>query len=266
MSASSSAKPVPESESRALHEGPISRGGGALPSEKPVLIAAIPAHERPRERLVALGADALRDSELLAILLRTGRHGQSVLELAERVLQRFDGSLSKLSTAGITELKTIPGIGMAKAVEIRAAFALARRLAADSTGEASPLDSPLAVYKLFRERLRTVEQEKFYVLMLDSKNFLLAMEQITVGLVDRTQIHPREVFRNAIRENCSRIILVHNHPSGDPTPSAPDIAATRQLIDAGEIIGIRVLDHIVIGNPARSRGTTHISFREKGLM
>jgi DNA repair protein RadC len=235
-------------------------GSGAL------LIADLPDRERPRERLMAQGSDALSDAELLAILLRTGRRGVSALDVARHLLNEFGGSLNRLATAGVSELRRVPGIGPAKAVEIHAAFALARRLAGSAGTALRCLNEPQAVCDLFREQFRTATQEEFHALLLDAKNHLLLRERITLGLVDRTQIHPREVFRSAIRENCSRVLLVHNHPSGDPTPSAQDIAANRQLVEAGKIIGIEVLDHVVIGNPARAHGRAYVSFRQENLM
>jgi DNA repair protein RadC len=245
------------SASRSAPDSPL--GAGAL------LIADLPDHERPRERLAAKGAAALKDAELLAILLRTGRRGVSVLDVAQHLLRQFDNSLNRLAHASISELQRVPGVGPAKAIEIHAAFALALRLV-DAADEARCLNDPQAVCDLFREPFRSATQEEFHALLLDAKNHLLLSERITLGLVDRTQIHPREVFRSAIRENCSRVLLVHNHPSGDPTPSTQDIAANRQLVEAGKIIGIEVLDHVVIGNPARAHGRPYVSFRQENLM
>ena len=244
-------------ESRPVPDSP---GSGAL------LIADLPNRERPRERLVAHGSEALKNAELLAILLRTGRRGVSALDVAQHLLNRFDNSLNRLARASISELQRVPGIGPAKAVEIHAALALARRLADTAEAALPCLNEPQAVCDLFREQFRTATQEEFHALLLDAKNHLLLRERITLGLVDRTQIHPREVFRSAIRENCSRVLLVHNHPSGDPTPSAQDIAANRQLVEAGKIIGIEVLDHVVVGNPARAHGRAYVSFRQENLM
>jgi DNA repair protein RadC len=236
------------------------------PPAPALLIADLPDHERPRERLLRQGADALSDAELLAILLRTGRRGVSVVDLARHVLKSFDGSLNRLAVATVSELRRTPGIGEAKAVEIRAAFTLARRLAAGAERAAPSLNEPTAVCEVFREAFRTATQEEFHVVLLDAKNQILRRELITLGLVDRTQIHPREVFRSAIRENCSRVLLVHNHPSGDPTPSAQDIAANRQLVEAGKIVGIDILDHVIVANPARVHGRAFVSFRQENLM
>lgn len=236
------------------------------PADGAMMMAELPDHERPRERLVQRGAEALSDAELLAIVLRNGPPGQSVLDLSRRVLNAFDGSLNKLAVASVPQLQEIRGIGPAKAVEIRAAFALAHRLSTLKETDCPRLTEPEAVYTLLKERFRNAEREEFNALLLDAKNQLLRIERVTVGLVDRTQIHPREVFRAAISEACSRILLVHNHPSGDPTPSAQDIAATRQLADAGKVVGIDILDHVIIANPARTQEVPFVSFRREKLL
>lgn len=229
-------------------------------------ICEIPDHERPRERLVRHGADSLSDTELLAILLRAGPRGRSVLQLARDVLAAFDGDLGRLSASRLSELRRIRGIGLAKAVEVHAAFALSRRLATLPARTAPRLESPAQVAAVMREPFRAATQEEFHVLLLDTKHALISDEKVTVGLVDRSQVHPREVFRSAIRENCARVILTHNHPSGDPTPSAQDIACTRNLVESGKIIGIEVLDHVVIGRRTATRPNEYVSFREENLL
>lgn len=230
------------------------------------LIADLPAHERPRERLCCQGAEALSDAELLAILLRTGTRDRSVLDLARDVLAAAEGCLVRLAATSLTDLARIRGIGRAKAVEIQAAFALAKRLHGAVGGELFRIQNPSDVADLLREKLRGLPQEEFHVLLLDTRNGVLRDECATVGLVDRSQVHAREVFRLAIRENCSRIILSHNHPSGDPTPSPQDIEATRTLVSAGKVIGIEVLDHIVLGTRTPSRPRDFVSFREANLL
>ena len=230
------------------------------------LIAEMPDHERPRERLARHGPEHLRDAELLAILLRTGQQGQSVLDLADDVLRTFDGQLPKVARATLSDLQAIPGIGQAKAVELRAAFALANRLSARRDTDAPRLESPTDVAELLRASFRGKQQEEFHVLLLDTKHALLRDECVTVGLVDRSQIHAREVFRTAIRESCSRVILVHNHPSGDPTPSARDIGCTKNLVSSGKIIGIEVLDHVILGKRTDRRPRDFLSMREQNLM
>ena len=230
------------------------------------LIAELPDRERPRERLLRHGAGVLSDTELLAIILRSGPRGRSVLDLARDLVSTFDGDLRKLSGASISELCQVRGIGPAKAVEMHAAFALAHRLHVAQLGDRPKLASPGDVAALLRETFRQAEQEQFHVLLLDTKHFLIRDECVTIGLVDRSHVHAREVFRSAIRESCSRVILAHNHPSGDPTPSAQDVSCTRDLVAAGKIIGIEVLDHIVMGRATASRPRDHLSFREENLL
>lgn len=236
------------------------------PDHDGFMIAEMPDRERPRERLMHQGAEALTDVELLAILLRSGLRGRSVLDLSRQVLQAYDGDLNRLSRATVDELRGIRGIGAAKAVEIHAAFALAQRLRQVTALQRPVLDSPQAIARMFRERFRSLHQEELHALLLDTRNRLLRDETITVGLVDRSQVHPREVFRRAIRESCSRLAIVHNHPSGDPTPSAADIACTKQLMAAGKVVGIELVDHVVIGGGGGLADREYVSLRAEGLM
>ncbi len=229
-------------------------------------IAEMPETERPRERLLEFGADALSNTELLAILLRTGSLRCSVLTLARRVLTRFHGSLTHIAGASVSELRELDGIGVAKAVEINAAFALARRMSRMTTEESPRLTSPTEVVDYMRETLRGKRQEEFHALLLDTKHGVIRDHCVTVGLVDRSQVHAREVFRPAIREACSRILLVHNHPSGDPTPSDQDVKCTRSLLAAGQIIGIDILDHVIVGDRSQNGRREYVSFREEGLL
>jgi DNA repair protein RadC len=233
------------------------------------MIAEIPNHDRPRERLVRNGAENLADHELLAILLRTGTQGRSVLDLARDVLKAFGDDLTRLAGASVSELCRVRGIGRAKAIELHAAFALARRFAERQAGERPLLRGPAEVADLLRERFRTETQERFLVLLLDAKHRLLGdvrQDPVTTGLLDRSQVHAREVFKVAIRESCARIVLAHNHPSGDPTPSAEDIACTRDLVAAGKLIGIEVMDHVILGRKTEGRLKDYLSFREEKLM
>jgi DNA repair protein RadC len=238
----------------------------ARQSQTSQLIAEMPDRERPRERLIHRGADALSDTELLAILLRSGPRGSSVVDLARRLLSSFDGNLAQLAAANLTELCAIHGIGMAKAVEIRAAFTLAARLAETQVLKRPRLESPIEVTTLMREHFRNLKQEEFHALLLDTKHALIRDELVTIGLLDRSQVHAREVFRTAIRESAARILLVHNHPSGDPTPSSQDIACTRELVAAGKLVGITVLDHVVVGHRSPERIKEYVSFREENLL
>ena len=230
------------------------------------MIADMAPHERPRERLLHNGADALTDAELLAILLRTGTRERPVLDLARDLLRSSGNDLARLASLGIPELRAVKGIGATKAVEIHAAFALARRLCRSIGNERPKIRHAADAVNLLREKFRGKTQEELHVLLLDTRNCLLRDDTITVGLADRSQSHAREVFRNAIRENCARIILVHNHPSGDPMPSAQDVECTRGLVQAGKIIGIGIMDHVVLGARTASRDRDFFSLRELGLM
>lgn len=233
---------------------------------KPYLIAEMPDGERPRERLERHGAETLSDAELLAILLRTGRAGRSVIDVARDTVSHFEHDLKKIAEASLTEIQKIPGIGTAKAIEIKAAFTLAKRLSSREQQQIPRLESPKEVADLMREKFRDKKQEEFHVLLLDTKHGLLRDEIVTLGLVDRSQVHAREVFRSAIKESCSRIIVTHNHPSGDPAPSDQDIKCTKNLVEAGKIIGIELLDHVVIGSKAGSRERDFVSLREAKYM
>ena len=220
----------------------------------------------PRERLMQFGAEALSDAELLAVLLRTGTKGVPVVEMARRILERFNGNLLGLCDATVSELCEIPGMGVAKSLELSAAFALAKRLASRRMAMRPEMRSPLAIANYMRELIWDASRESFYVLLLDSKLCLMRSERVTVGLVDRSLVHAREVFRNAIREACSSIIICHNHPSGDVTPSANDIRITKMLFDAGEIIGITLVDHIIVSSNVSGRKSNYFSFREHNFM
>ncbi len=229
-------------------------------------IAEMPEAERPRERLLEFGADALSNTELLAILLRTGSTRCSVITLARRVLDKFGGGLGGIAQATVSELQELDGIGVAKAVELHAAFTLARRLSRQAGNNLLRLTAPAQVADYMREIFRGKRQEEFHALLLDTKHALIRDHCVTVGLVDRSQVHAREVFRPAIREACSRVLLVHNHPSGDPTPSEQDIRCTRNLVSAGKIVGIEILDHVIVGNRDECCGREFVSFREEGLL
>jgi len=210
-------------------------------------IRDLPEGERPRERLARYGAEALAIAELLAILLRTGTQQESALALAERLLVQF-GSLKAIAGASIAEMGAVKGIGPVKAIQIAAAVEIGRRLAAFSDEARPQIRGPESVAHLLMPELRHAPREEFCALLLDAQNRVLRVSTITIGLLDESLVHPREVFREALRHNCAAIIVAHNHPSGDPTPSRQDIAVTRRLMEAGAVIGIEVLDHIVIGD------------------
>ena len=228
-----------------------------------IKIKDLPASERPRERLAASGPGALRNSELLAILLRTGMKGVSAIEIGEQLLQKFV-TLTALERASLSELCSIKGIGRDKAIALKSAFTLARRMAAELHGEAPLLDTPGSVADYLREENRGYEVEHFQAVMLNVRRKLIRVELISQGLVDTILVHPREVFKTAIAANASAVVLVHNHPSGDPTPSEADIRVTRDLIRAGQLLKIEVLDHVILGRRAAENGKDYVSLRELG--
>src|SRR6202789_2366119 len=205
-----------------------------------------PVSERPRERLAALGADALSHAELIGILLRTGLKGANAVEVGRQVLQKF-GTLQLLAQASVADLQKVRGIGRDKAVTLVAAFALARKMAGELQWESPVLDNPENVVQLLREQNLVKNVETLQVLLLNTRHRLIRVEEISDGTLDTILVHPREVFKSAIAANAAAIVLVHNHPSGDPTPSEADIKVTRDLLRAGQLLKIEVLDHIIIG-------------------
>ncbi len=222
-----------------------------------------PASERPRERLVARGPDALTHAELIAILLRTGLQGTNVVQVAQNILQKF-GSLNALALASVDEVRKIPGIGRDKAATLVAAFALARRMEQERREESPVLDNPVTVVNFLRESNRLKNVEAFQVLLLNTRKKLIRVEKISEGTLDTLLVHPREVFRAAIAANAAGIVLIHNHPSGDPTPSDADIKVTRDLIRAGQLLKIDVVDHVIIGRATAERAKDYASLRELG--
>jgi len=222
-----------------------------------------PVSERPRERLVARGPDALTHAELIAILLRTGLQGANVVLVAQTILQKF-GSLNALALASVDELKQIAGVGPDKAATLVAAFALARRMEQERREDSPVLDNPETVVNFMRETNRLLNVESFQVLLLNVRKKLIRTEKISQGLLDTILVHPREVFRAAIAANAAGLVLVHNHPSGDPTPSEADIKVTRDLIRAGHLLKIEVVDHVIIGRATAERAKDYSSLRELG--
>jgi len=223
-----------------------------------------PAGERPRERLVTLGPDALTLAELIAILLRTGLRGSNAVQVGQSLLQKFDKSLNALALATVDELKQVPGIGRDKAVTLVAAFALAKRMEKERLAESPVLDNPATVVSFMRETNRLKNVESFQVLLLNVRKKLIREQEISHGLLDTILVHPREVFRAAIMANAAGIVLVHNHPSGDPAPSEADIKVTRDLIRAGQLLKIEVVDHVIIGRATADRAKDYTSLRELG--
>src|SRR6266542_2806718 len=218
----------------------------------------LPPEERPRERLAKHGPEALSTPELLAILLRTGPARESALDVAEGIVAQT-GGLRGLANVTIEQLSQIRGVGVVKAIEIRAAVELGKRISA-FTQEARPvIRSPADVSQLVMSELRHESREHFKVLLLDTRNQVMRVNTVSVGSLTESIVHPREVFREAIRHSCAALIAVHNHPSGDPTPSQEDIEVTRRLDEAGRMLGIDLLDHVILGDGR------YVSLKEKGL-
>jgi DNA repair protein RadC len=216
--------------------------------------------DRPRERLWALGPCALTSAELLAIVLGTGGGGQDVLEIAGRLLELSEGSLRRMARRPNAELLRAPGIGPTKAARLLAAFELGSRAAREERPPVVRIREPEDVLRLFGSRLRDLQVEEFHLLALDSQSQVLREVLITRGLLNSSLVHPREVFRAAIAEAAAGIIVVHNHPSGDPTPSAEDRAATKQLVSAGRLLDVPLYDHVIIA------GDRFVSFATAGLL
>ena len=219
--------------------------------------------DRPRERLMAEGAEALSSAELVAILLRTGRQGYSAVDIARQLLAQFQ-TLDRLARASVEELRGIKGIGRDKAIALKSAFTLAQRMARELQVESPVLDTPERVADLLREENRLFEVEQFQILLLNTRRRLIRIERLARGTLDTVLVHPRDVFKLAIAANASAVVLVHNHPSGDPTPSEADIRVTRDLIRAGQLLKIDVLDHIILGRRSTDRGQDYVSLRELG--
>ena len=221
------------------------------------LLNKIEKCDLPRERLTRLGPAALKNEELLAIILRTGSPGENVLDLAERLLREHHG-LGGLARLPHTELTRVKGIGTVKAIELLAALELGRRLGTTAPEDKPIVKSPADAANLLSD-MSTLEQEVMRVLLLDTKNHVLAIATVYTGSVNTTVIRVAELFKHAIRQNCTAIIIAHNHPSGDPTPS-PDVAVTKEIVQAGKILDVDVLDHLVIG-----AGQKFVSLKERGL-
>ena len=224
------------------------------------MIAALPPAERPRERLWSLGPAALTSVELLAILLGTGTGGRTALDLAVDLLEVGAGSLRRVAMRPRAELLQIEGIGPGKGARLLAAFEVGARLAGEDRPAAPRIREPEDVARLFQPRLRDLQVEEFHLLALDSQSQVLRQVLVTRGLLNSSLVHPREVFRAAIAEAAAGIIVVHNHPSGDPTPSTEDRTITRQLAEAGRLLDLPLYDHVVIA------GDRFVSFAAAGLL
>lgn len=219
----------------------------------------LPEDLKPRERLYRLGPEVLSNREILAILLRTGTQGENVLELAERILTE-SGGLQGLTRLSIHELEQIHGIGLAKAAQVKAALELGRRSISSDPTARPVINSPSDVADLVMEEMRCLDREHFRIILLSTRNNVLGISSVSVGSLNSSIVHPRECFKEAIRRNANSIILLHNHPSGDPAPSREDLDITRRLTEGGKILGIEVLDHVIIGDKK------YVSLKEQGII
>lgn len=225
----------------------------------PFTIHDLPVQERPRERLKNFGPEALSAQELLALIIGRGIPGKSVMNIAQELLSRF-GNIQAISQATIEELSLIKGIGLAKAVQIKACFELGKRQELEPEVKDLDIRNPQRVVKAIRASIQDKAREHFKLIILNSRNRVLSISTVSVGTINSNLVHPREVFKEAIRHNAASVILAHNHPSGNPEPSEEDREITGRLIEAGRIIGISVLDHVIVGK------NSYYSFKEKGLM
>jgi DNA repair protein RadC len=226
-------------------------------------IRDLPEEDRPREKLERLGPAALTNAELIAILLRTGRQGASAVDVARSLIKEFP-NLTALKRAGVSEIAGINGIGPAKAVQLAAAFALGDRIARE-TVRLEKVDSPEMVERLLGGEMRGLSKESLRVILLNTKLQLVRIEEVSLGSLNQSVAHPREIFRPAIVHSAYGFVLVHNHPSGDPTPSRADRALTRTVHDAARLMDINFMDHIIIGAPGEGRDG-YYSFKENGLL
>lgn len=224
----------------------------------------LPPAERPRERLLHQGANALKTAELLAILLRTGTSDRPVLDLAEFLLKHF-GSLEALSRASVGELMKVKGVGEAKAIELKAAFALAARLAR-TEAESRAIETAADVARLLGGEMRLLDYESVRVICLNTKHMVLAVEEISRGTLNESLFHPREAFRPALARQAHAVILVHNHPSGSTEPAGADMQVTRCMRDAGALLQIELLDHVILGAPRAGETRNYFSFKDEGLL
>lgn len=228
-------------------------------SARPVYrITDLVEDDRPRERLVALGPQALSPAELIAILLRVGVPGENAVQVGQRLLNYF-GGLAGLHRAPLEELVNQHGVGPAKAAQLKAAIELGRRLNSLPSEDEPTINSPEDAARLVSYEMSALEEEHLRVIMLDTRNHMMDISEVYHGSVNTSQVRVGEVFKSAIRRNATAVIVVHNHPSGDPTPSPDDVAVTRALVDAGRLLEVEVLDHLVIG-----RGR-YVSMKERGL-
>lgn len=223
-------------------------------------IKDLPEDERPREKLYKYGPKALSNTELLAIIIRTGHKENTAIEISQKLLAGKKEGISFLSDTTLQEITKIKGIGTCKAAQILAAVELGKRVMAGTHKDKSKVTTPSDIADILMLDMAHLKKEHFKIVMLDTKNQIIGIENISVGSLNSSIVHPREVYKEAIARSSASIILVHNHPSGDPTPSKEDIAITRRLFEGGEILGIKVLDHIIIGN------NKYLSLKEKDII
>jgi len=234
--------------------------GEKLSINQSYTIKDLPLNERPREKLYRYGVKSLSNSELIAVIIRTGSKGDTAIQLAERIISLDDRGIGFLSDATIEELTDVKGIGNCKAAQLLAAIELGKRISAYKKEDNIRISCPNDIADLLMEEMRYLKKEYFKIAILDTKNQIITIENISIGNLNSSIVHPREVFNMAIKRSANSIILVHNHPSGDPTPSSEDINITNRLIEAGNILGIKVLDHIIIGD------NKYISFKERNII
>lgn len=218
-----------------------------------------PETERPRERLLTQGSQALTDAQLIAILLRVGRHGTSAVQVGIEILDRL-GGVAGLAQCGIEELCTITGVGEAKAAQLKAALELGRRALAGPLTKGTKITSSRDLFNHYHPALRDLRHEIFKVILLDAKHAIMRDATVSTGSLTLSIVHPREVFTLAVKESAAAVIFLHNHPSGDPTPSQEDRVLTERLVSAGEVLGIQVLDHLVVGDGR------YVSFADQGWL
>lgn len=228
--------------------------------ERNYTIKDLPLSERPREKLYSHGVDALSNPELLAIIINSGTKEDSAIDLARKILSIDDRGIAYLADVSLEELTEIKGIGHSKACKILASIEIGKRLNRRGPQDKVKVTSPTVLVDLLMDDMRYLNKEYFKIAILDTKNQILCIENISVGTLNASIVHPRDVFKISIKRNANSIILIHNHPSGDTTPSNEDINITNRLVDAGNLIGIKVLDHIIIGD------NKYLSFKEKNLI
>lgn len=228
--------------------------------QKNCTIKELPITERPREKLYTHGAETLSNEELIAIIIRTGSRTESAVELSKELLSKDNRGLVYLRDTTLQELMETKGIGECKASQILAAIELGKRINFLYALDKVKINQPNTIADLFMDEMRYLQKEHFRIVLLDTKNQIIVTEEISVGTLNASIVHPRDVFKVAIKRNANSIILIHNHPSGDPTPSREDINITNRLADVGNLVGIKVLDHIIIGD------NKYISFKERRLI